>query len=304
MKRLILLAATCGILVACGSASSTSIVLRPNEMLPTAVYLKVTGPAAAAKLVARTLSQDGGPNGLLPAPAVQGKQACARAIPLVAYPVTGPSLRSLGGQKVTVAIFGAGQYATASCQALPTAFPHGFPLIGGNRRLYRQPSSSMEPTLHCARPAPGCLGHTADQLLVPLTGARGLRRGSIAVFDAPMAAATACGAGGTFIKRVIGLPGEIVREDAHGFIWIRGHGSSAWRKLEEPYVSAQARKLDAGHGSHEWTVRTGSYFVLGDNRPQSCDSRRWGPVRASYIIGPVVQVLRDGAMLRPAGIPR
>src|SRR5262249_36815014 len=127
---------------------------------------------------------------------------------------------------------------------------------------------------------------------------------AIVVFNAPAAVATACGAGGTFDKRVIGLPDETVREDAHGFIWIRSPGSSTWRKLDEPYVSAQARKLDAGHGNHEWTVPKGGYFVMGDNRSQSCDSRQWGSVPAANIIGPVIQVIRDGAMLRPAGIPR
>src|SRR5581483_3460907 len=93
---------------------------------------------------------------------------------------------------------------------------------------YRIPSSSMEPTLNCAKgPNPnqsGCLGQSSDRVLAcricldfgPPS------RGDIVVFNTPRAAANKCGEGGTFVKRVIGLPGETVKEDDHGFIWIRG----------------------------------------------------------------------------------
>src|SRR5438445_12608937 len=75
---------------------------------------------------------------------------------------------------------------------------------------YRIPSASMEPTLHCARPAEGCKAATSDRVIADRLAYRfhGPRRGDIVVFTAPSAAARACQAGGTFVKRVVGLPGE------------------------------------------------------------------------------------------------
>jgi hypothetical protein len=82
---------------------------------------------------------------------------------------------------------------------------------------FRVPSSSMEPTLHCAKPAPGCEANAADYVVAegPVHDAK---RGEVVAFQTPSAAAPRCGEGGVFIKRVIGLPGETVREDSHGFV--------------------------------------------------------------------------------------
>ena len=74
-------------------------------------------------------------------------------------------------------------------------------------------------------------------------------------------------------------------------------------KLTETYVTAASRAADSWHFGQHWRVAAGDYFVLGDNRSQSCDSRQWGSVPAANIIGPVTQIVRDGAALRPAGIP-
>src|SRR5438876_4046068 len=74
---------------------------------------------------------------------------------------------------------------------------------------YRIPSSSMEPTLHCARPDSGCEAHFSDRVLACRFCYRfwSPKRGDIVVFHTPPAAAVRCGAGGTFVKRLIGLPG-------------------------------------------------------------------------------------------------
>jgi signal peptidase I len=157
---------------------------------------------------------------------------------------------------------------------------------------YRIPSSSMENTLHCARPAPECLGSTSDRVLVNRLAYdfSSPQRGQIVVFRAPAdASGCAAGDGGTtFVKRLIGLPGETVREDEHGFIWIRRPGATTWTKLSEPYLSAKSRLADSAHFGHMWHVPKGEYFMLGDNRAFSCDSRAWGSVPRSNLIGPVI----------------
>jgi signal peptidase I len=148
---------------------------------------------------------------------------------------------------------------------------------------YRIPSSSMEPTLHCARPAPYCEARFSDRVLANrlIYRFRDPRRKEIIVFNTPPAAARACGAGGTFVKRLIGLPGDTIHEDAKGYIWING------KRLDEPYVQLFRRQQDVENRNKTWHVPKGEYFFMGDNRGQSCDSRRWGAVPRKNLIGKV-----------------
>jgi signal peptidase I len=142
---------------------------------------------------------------------------------------------------------------------------------------YRIPSASMEPTLHCAHPATGCLGRFSDRVIANRLVYRFQEpeRGDIIVFESPPAVETACPSGGTLIKRIVGLPGEVVSmHDGH--VLIDGV------RLRERYLSAAY----SGRESGSWgRVPAGSYFVLGDNRAMSCDSRRWGVVPRGNIIG-------------------
>jgi signal peptidase I len=150
---------------------------------------------------------------------------------------------------------------------------------------YRIPSSSMEPTLHCAHvsPADGCEGRSSDRVLANrfIYRFRKPHRGEIVVFETPKAARRQCGAGGTFVKRLIGLPGETLREDEKGFIWVDG------KKLNEPYIGSARRAEDTANREETWHVARGGYFFMGDNRGQSCDSRRWGSVPRGDLVGPV-----------------
>jgi signal peptidase I len=145
---------------------------------------------------------------------------------------------------------------------------------------FRVPTASMEPTLACARPTEGCTASLNDRVIVAkiVYRFRNPERGEIAVFHAPAAAKAKCTEGGTFLKRVIGLPGDQVSE-RDGYVYIDG------RRLAEPYVIPQYRDST----THVWPrLGAGQYFMMGDHRNDSCDSRLWGPVPRSSFIGPVV----------------
>jgi signal peptidase I len=146
---------------------------------------------------------------------------------------------------------------------------------------YSVPSSSMEPTLHCAQPGSECEGVAADGA-VTQEPARDIKREDVVVFRTPALAEVRCGAGGTFIKRVIGLPGDRW-EERNGFVYINA------KKLDEPYVKADRRDSRTVAPT---TIPPASYFVMGDNRVSSCDSRAWGNVPAANLIGKVVKIIR------------
>jgi signal peptidase I len=146
---------------------------------------------------------------------------------------------------------------------------------------YRIPTSSMEPTLHCAKPGFACQAGMSDRVianrLAYVFGSPS--RGQIVVFTAPPTAAKCQPGDGstTFVKRLIGMPGDIVTE-RDGFISING------RRLDDSYVEPRLRD----HESGTWRVPAGHYFFMGDDRVNSCDSRTWGSVPRGSLIGPVV----------------
>jgi signal peptidase I len=147
---------------------------------------------------------------------------------------------------------------------------------------YRIPSSSMEPTLHCAVPGDGCEARFSDRVLANrlVYHFRQPKRGDVIVFKTPPRAAAECGAGGTFVKRLIALPGETWRMDA-GIVFING------KSLDEPYIKRSRRGTDTQPARK---VGPGRYVFLGDNRTHSCDSREWGSVPRRNIIGKVFAV--------------
>ena len=127
---------------------------------------------------------------------------------------------------------------------------------------YQVLSVSMEPSLH---EGDYLLVNKASHWLPPI------ERGDIIVFQPPQEASD----GIPLIKRVIGLPGERV-EARDGRIWINGVA------LNEPYVN--------GPMSYQktWVLEEETYIVLGDNRNNSSDSHRWGPLPGENLIGKAV----------------
>ena len=139
------------------------------------------------------------------------------------------------------------------------------------------PSGSMENTLlvgdHLLMSR---FGYDAE---VPMTQFRERlwrtpRRQQIIVFRAPLPGNP------DYIKRLIGLPGDQL-EVREGVVYIND------KKLEEPYRAAPPNPLD-NYGPV--TVPKGEYFMMGDNRDDSYDSRYWGFVPNSNIIGTPVMV--------------
>ena len=107
------------------------------------------------------------------------------------------------------------------------------------------------------------------------------KRGDVIVFEYPNDPST------YYIKRIIGLPGETVTIN-DGIITIINKENPKGLKLDEPYISSEHFARD----SSTRTLTDTQYFVMGDNRAQSSDSRYWGPLESHFIIGrPIVRLL-------------
>ena len=170
------------------------------------------------------------------------------------------------------------------------------------------PSESMEPTLY------GCQTCNGDRVLVNklVWRFRSPERGEIVVFIAQhdkvnrsilsrIRSFLTEGLGVTtpketdFIKRIIGLPGETIEVNARGVYITPVHGKRF--KLREPYIArasssgslvpcGTARDCPQGPPQKPFKVPLGSYFVMGDNRDSSADSRSsLGPVKRSDFVG-------------------
>ena len=122
------------------------------------------------------------------------------------------------------------------------------------------PSPSMTPTLH-----------VDDRVLVNKLSydLHGVHRGDIVVFKSPQPAPEK-----DLIKRVIGLPGEVV-EARDGHVVVDGE------ELEEGYLPDGVETAPFG----PVTITPNHYWVMGDNRPNSSDSRVFGAIPESLIIG-------------------
>ena len=104
-------------------------------------------------------------------------------------------------------------------------------------------------------------------------------RGDVVVFHPP---AGWDDRGAPFIKRVIGLPGDTVQVRDDGLVYVNGVA------LDEPYLFQNDEGVvgpTTVDGDSSWTIPAGELFVMGDHREQSNDSRVFGPIAASSVIG-------------------
>ena len=123
--------------------------------------------------------------------------------------------------------------------------------------------SSMEPTFQ-----------TKQYLIVDQISYRfeKPKRGEVVIFKYPNNLST------FFIKRIVGLPGETV-EMIDGEVFIKNNASSEGFIIKESYIKEKTDDLfTAVLGDNE-------YFVMGDNRMHSSDSRVWGPLDEKFIVG-------------------
>jgi signal peptidase I len=131
-------------------------------------------------------------------------------------------------------------------------------LVRATIRIYVIPSFSMAPTLTAG-----------DHIVVtPYRFHNEPQPGDVIVFRSPKTA------GELMVKRVIGTPGDVV-ETREGRVVVRNHA------LAEPYVAAQA---STGLIPPQ-RIPSDSYFVLGDNRTDSLDSRSWGLLPRADVLG-------------------
>jgi signal peptidase I len=143
------------------------------------------------------------------------------------------------------------------------------------------PSGSMEPTLNIG-----------DRILVSKLSyhLHSVNRGDIVVFSRP--AQENCGGEpvNDLVKRVVGLPGETISltKGARSYVMING------KRLDESWLpnSVQGVTYPGPSGTpyslaRPYVIPQHDYFVMGDNRTQSCDSRFWGPISSSLIVGKV-----------------
>jgi signal peptidase I len=141
------------------------------------------------------------------------------------------------------------------------------------------PSGSMLPTLQ-----------VGDRILVSKLSyhLHGVGRGDIVVFARPPLEEQACAGPlvNDLVKRVVGLPGETISL-SRGQVEVNG------KVVSEPWLHNQPITFP-GPGATSYSlnrpfkVPAGEYFLLGDNRESSCDSRYWGPIPRSLIVGKVV----------------
>jgi signal peptidase I len=154
--------------------------------------------------------------------------------------------------------------------------------------IYNIPSAAMEPTIR-----------VGDQISAT-THFTLLKRGDVIVFHLVGPIYT-----GLVIKRIVGLPGETISSGPDGEVIING------QPINQPWLSASARTdpgppilggADPGclqGPDHSCIIPKGEYFVMGDNRGDSEDSRFFGPIKASAVVAVAQMIVSPASQAGP-----
>lgn len=154
--------------------------------------------------------------------------------------------------------------ARAVIQPIVIAILLAFAVRASSIGIYSIPSQSMEPTLH-----------VGDLILVtPYVGDHTPAHGDVIVFRSPSKPDE------LVVKRVVATAGDLI-ESRDGNVFVCGH------TLAEPYVNARGNS----GGIAPQIVASQSFYVLGDNRANSYDSRVWGAIPRERVVGHVQLIL-------------
>ncbi len=140
------------------------------------------------------------------------------------------------------------------------------------------PSGSMEPTLQIG-----------DRILVNKLSyhLHGVDRGNIVVFSRPPTESCGGPEVNDLVKRVIGMPGDVLTLSG-GYVYVDGKRlNETWLPSSEQGITSAGPQGSNWNLSRPYRVPANDYFVMGDNRTDSCDSRYWGPIAKSLIVGKV-----------------
>lgn len=129
-------------------------------------------------------------------------------------------------------------------------------------RFYVVRGGSMSPTIED--------GH--QLLVLPINPSHILSRGDLVIIHDLKCMR------GFYLKRIVGLPGELI-QFLDGLLYVNREN------LSEPYLGNLPASLSLKNGV--WSLQAGEYFVLGDRRSRSTDSRDFGPVDSSQIAGKI-----------------
>jgi signal peptidase I len=125
-------------------------------------------------------------------------------------------------------------------------------------------------------PAAGASSTRATPGLVTVCGAAGEGLG----FPRPCGVPTRRRSSEKFVKRIVGLPGDRISI-------VNGHVIRNGVREHDPYIVACADSASCDFRKSV-VIPNGDYFLMGDNRGESDDSRFWGPIRTSWILGKAI----------------
>jgi len=127
-------------------------------------------------------------------------------------------------------------------------------------------------------------GPTVSQIEERLLPRRQIRRGDVVVFKFPEDPSR------DFIKRCVGLPGDVIEIKSKRLV-VNGQmvEDLSYTRHDDPRTYPRSLLMSSSYRRRDnfgpYTVPAGNYFCMGDNRDNSNDSRFWGPVPASHVLG-------------------